>query len=1032
MLNNKILNKKSLTTAAAALAAVSVGAQINNNTVHADTVQDVNNDVNNAKQALAQGQENNAQIDQAKSEAAAIPESAASKQNDIANDSQAVSSAANTVTKASSAASSAASQVQKAQDDVNTAKSSAQPVQKAASDANSTASSAANDVKQAQEASSAASQAVVNNQKATETAKQDLAKTVDDYNTQVNKINDLNTQITQTTNDAKVLDTQVSEAQKAQAQSQAKADSAYKALTEAQAKYNDAKKAYGDKAAALDETNSKIANETQALNANKADLEKLNQNLAALQNALSQAQKDYDDANKANSEASTRLSNLTAQAAELQNKLVAAQSELDSAKQALNDAQTADDDTIVLSDTYKNNVDTMRSMQGHDSAKFYDLDESDSTWAALRKEASDTSWALSHFKDNKADEKENVDLYNVTPEQQLRLTLYAARLINNVRMQLGTPLITVNSDAIEMAREIADGYNADNRTNPDGQHHDNRAINQVSADWGISHANTMTTGGDIDQYIEDMGGFYPKWTLDEGNSYKESGFIADHTKSNDISMNQLKSYVYYNIKQMILEPDEWGHMRSITAALGPDADDAKRGPVYFGFSTNYKDGMKGGSTHFIFIPESYVEKDSKFNKNATVEVPSTSDLASDVNGKQDNVDSINNDIKNTNLNIDQANSDIADAQNKANDANSRIADNNAKISTTNNNIAGVQDKIDANNSKLNDLNALKKALQDDSPVLYQMYVEAGNALKTAQNDSDAANNDLASKKTATNKTTVARDNAYKVLAAEQSALKITTDKANADSAKKTELVKTLANLEKQAPILVKAANDAAANLDKANKALDEAKAKADKANADLKKTLAVVDAAQAVLDEAKTKADAANKALDEAKANAANAQAQLDSDTAALAALNNRLDELNTFLATASYANIDALQARVKAAQEAQAELAKRNEIKVSGNKVTISTPYIKQPTGFMIVGNHKIPVVVENGETIPVKEVNGRWVPVTLEEAERSIVQENATSSNNTLPQTGSNTSNNVIILALGAVLSLFGLGLGRKKRED
>ena len=1035
MLNNKILNKKSLTTAAAALAAVSVGAQINNNTVHADTIQDVNNDVNNAKQALAQGQANNAQIDQAKSEAAAIPASAASKQNDIANDSQAVSSSATQVTKASSAASSAANEVAKAQEDRDAAKSSAQPVQDAANKANSTASSAASDVKQAQNASSAASQAVVNNQKATETTKQDLAKTVDDYNTQVNKINDLNTQITQTTNDAKALDTQVADAQKAQAQSQAKADNAYQALTQAQAKYNDAKKAYGDKAAALDETNSKIANETQALDANKADLEKLNQNLVALQNALSQAQKDYDDANKANSEATTRLNDLTAQANELQNKLVAAQSELNSAKQALNDAETADDDQIVLSDTYKNNVKTMHDMQGHDSAKFYDLDESDSTWAALRKEASDTSWALSHFKDNEADEKENVDLYNVTPQQQLRLTLYAARLINNVRMQLGTPLITVNSDAIEMAKEIADGYNADNRTNPDGQHHDNRAINQVSADWGISHGKAMTTGGDIDQYIEDMSGFYPGYDMVEGNDYQSSGFTTTGYGPEDqqhISMNKLKSYIYYNLKQMILEPDEWGHMRSITAALGPDADSAKRGPVYFGFSTNYKEGLGGGSTHFIFIPDFFVQKDSKFNKNATVEVPSTSDLSSDVNAKQGNVDSINNDIKNTALNIDQANSNIADAQNKANDANSRIADNNAKISTTNNSIAGVQDKIDANNSKLNDLNALKKALQDDSPVLYQMYVETGDALKTAQTNSDAANSDLASKKTATNKTTVARDNAYKILAAEQSALKTTTDKANADSAKKTELVKTLANLEKQAPILVKAANDAAANLDKANKALDDAQAKADKANADLKKAQAVVDAKQAVLNEAKAKADAANKALDEAKSNAANAQAQLDSDTAALAALNNRLDELNSFLATASYANIDALQARVKAAQEAQAELAKRNQIKVSGNKVTISTPYIKQPTGFMVVGEHKIPVVVENGETIPLKEVNGRWIPITIEEAERSIAQENATSSNNTLPQTGSNTSNNVIILALGAVLSLFGLGLGRKKRED
>ena len=618
MLNNKILNKKSL-TAAAALAAVSVGAQINNNTVHADTVQDVNNDVNNAKQALAQGQENNAQIDQAKSEAAAIPESAASKQNDIANDSQAVSSAASDVAKASSTASSAATEVQKAQDDVNTAKSSAQPVQDAANKANSTASSAANDVKQAQTASSAANAAVVNNQKATETVKQDLAKTVDDYNTQVNKINDLNTQITQTTNDTKALDTQVSEAQKAQAESQAKADNAYKALTEAQAKYNDAKKAYGDKAAALDETNSKITNETQALNANKADLEKLNQNLVALQNALSQAQKDYDDANKANSEASTRLSNLTAQANELQNKLVAAQSELDSAKQALNDAETADDDQIVLSDTYKNNVETMRGMEKIDNdsytqpwvTNFDDLDNNDSTWAALRKEASDTSWTLSHFNNNEADEKENIDLYNVTPEQQLRLTLYAARLINNVRMQLGTPLITVNSDAIEMAKEIADGYNADNRTNPDGQHHDNRAINQVSADWGIKHAKTMTTGGAIDQWLEDMGGFWPGYTLVENTDYHTAGFTTTGYGPEDqrhVSMNQLKSYVYFNLKQMILEPDEWGHMRSITGALGNDAIDAQQGPVYFGFSTNYKEGMFGGSTHFILIPDRYVEK----------------------------------------------------------------------------------------------------------------------------------------------------------------------------------------------------------------------------------------------------------------------------------------------------------------------------------------------------------------------------------------------------------------------------------------
>ena len=937
---NKKLQKFSIRKLSVGAASVLIGISLvsmrDNNTVHAasnvNTVQTQSNDLQSAEDALRQGQENNAQIDQAKQDQASLPQDITNKNKDITQDKQNIDQTKQDQQKSQDTANKAQdslSNAQKAQDEANKA---AQAAQNTANKANSDLNQAKDNAKTAQDNANKANDGVKENQKSQDQTKADLENTVNDYNTQVNKINDLNSQIAQTTKDAAALDTQVGEAQKAQDEAQAKADSAAQALADAQNKYNEAKKAYGDKAQALDDTNKKIDSETASLNKNTDQLNSLNDNLNALKEALSKAQNDFDAAQAAKTEATQRLNDLTTQAQQLKSNLTAAQSDLAKAKQALNDAQTAQDDQIVLSDTYKQNVETMRGMEKIDNdtytqpwvTNFDDLDDNNATWAALRKQASDSSWTLSHFKDNEADEKENIDLYNVTPEQQLRLTLYAARLINNVRMQLGTPLITVNSDAIEMAREIADGYNADNRANLDGQHHDNRAINQVSADWGIKHGKSMTTGGAIDQWIEDMGGFWPGYTLVENTDYHSAGFTTTGYGPEDqrhVSMNQLKSYIYFDLKRMVLEPDEWGHMKNITAALGNDAIDAQRGPVYFGFSTNYKEGLNGGSTHFILIADRYVQKDSKFNKNATVDVPSVSDLTNDVNSKQDNIDSINNDIKNTNLNIDQANSDIANAQDKANDANSRIADNNTKIASVNSSIANTQAKIDANNSKLNDLNALKKALQDDSPVLYQMYVEAGNALKTAQNNSDDANSDLAAKKTATNKISASRDNAYKVLAAQKSNLETVTKKANSDAAKQIELTKTLDNLKKQAPILADAVTKASADLASAQEKAIAAQKIADDANKALAEVKANAAAKTADLEKAQNVADNAKAALKKANDAVTSAQTKLNADTKALKGLQDRLNEVNNFLATASYADINALQARVDEAKRALAAM---------------------------------------------------------------------------------------------------------------
>ncbi|MQQ52319.1 SEC10/PgrA surface exclusion domain-containing protein [Streptococcus mitis] len=195
------------------------------------------------------------------------------------------------------------------------------------------------------------------------------------------------------------------------------------------------------------------------------------------------------------------------------------------------------------------------------------------------------------YKSNEVDKTRSVDIRNLTYDQQLELTQFAADLINQVRKQYGSPLVTITKDSLKFAntvvrRDEANGYQMD-----DG--HDVKVINEVAHEFGLK------TGKNL-QFYENLFS-YGFNDDDYENEYKHLGVNADqfYTKT----MDEAKATIYKSLEAFLFNGYEWEHARSVVGYTNE--------PAYFGLAIGH--GLAVGKTHFEYVEPRYIKDPSKFD-----------------------------------------------------------------------------------------------------------------------------------------------------------------------------------------------------------------------------------------------------------------------------------------------------------------------------------------------------------------------------------------------------------------------------------
>ena len=144
--------------------------------------------------------------------------------------------------------------------------------------------------------------------------------------------------------------------------------------------------------------------------------------------------------------------------------------------------------------------------------------------------------------------QESVDVNNLTDAQIKEVSLFAAYLHNQVRQELGLkPNDVVTDGSVKFAKEVADGYRKDNWSIIDKQDHDNKLINELSTQNGLT------------PYEDNSGQKYE-------NAYTEA---ASYSSIIPTTMDDLRELVFKGVNSMIFGSGaqyEFDHARGVLGA----------------------------------------------------------------------------------------------------------------------------------------------------------------------------------------------------------------------------------------------------------------------------------------------------------------------------------------------------------------------------------------------------------------------------------------------------------------------------------
>lgn len=440
---------------------------------------------------------------------------------------------------------------------------------------------------------------------------QDFVKVNDRIKTIQNQINSQNEKDQQTANDQLTAKTNTVR-QSEQSQAVAEND-AYQSQVDAQTKANDQAVANQQQANAQEladaanhivtpeQKQSQIDSATkstqqaldQATSDHDATTNKLNDQLTndLKQNAQQEqaAKNDLKQPNQADSQkqltdAQNAVNNAQSKANDAQNALSDAKNTLNANQSALAQAQDAQKDhmanTINLPAGY---IDAWKEYVNTKEKNDYLVTESTYPDLFKKLETLDKEALKNNvYHTNSAAEKMPVTLNangTLSRDDIIKATQFAVSLLNPIREAIGVTPYKITNASIDVAQDVANEYRKDN-WNTWGHAHDNDALDSVANKWNIDLVGESWAGDESFGQV--------KWTPNNG----DTEFVHNY---NNLTLNDLYKGVYSSILSLLFHDADqgYGHATDILGVRAANSDLTVAGDD-LGVSFEYGKGMKAG------------------------------------------------------------------------------------------------------------------------------------------------------------------------------------------------------------------------------------------------------------------------------------------------------------------------------------------------------------------------------------------------------------------------------------------------------
>src|SRR5699024_5729459 len=352
--------------------------------------------------------------------------------------------------------------------------------------------------------------------------------------------------------------------------------------------------------------------------------------------------------------------------------------------------------------------------------QFEDYQEQDNDWnketsRQLSKKIysfSQEAKQLNQYKHNNSEKDVMVDINNMTPEQQKELTLFAADLINQIRQQAGTPLVTVTPGSIELGKKIIkEGYN-DPSWDVFGPHMIDGKSHNSNYIYSLSESVAENVDGALTSWRAENG----QWVKNEHNSIQ--------------SMDALKQSIYSDFLSMMFADasSNWGH--TLNFVNYGTLNSISNSTLGFGYD-------KYGYSHYDFAgatPENHLG-DTPYT------IPSNSELITEYNNAKNDQATKQSAYDNAKSTNDAAQQALSDAQ-----SDKQVEDNN--VASAQANLTKAESTLsDTSNGLTNAQNALVQA-QAVQASAQQAVDNLSADLKTKQAAVNKASQELNAAKTA--------------------------------------------------------------------------------------------------------------------------------------------------------------------------------------------------------------------------------------------------------------------------------------------
>ena len=556
----------------------------------------------------------------------------------------------------------------------------------------------------------------------------------------------------------------------------------------------------------------------------------------------------------------------------------------------------------------------------------------------------------------------------------IKATQYAVSLINPIRKAIGVTPYKITNASIDVAQDVANEYRKDNWNTWDHAH-DNDALDRVANKWNIDLVSESWAGDGW------FGGF--------GHAYT------------NLTLNDLYRGVYKSILNLLFNDSTqaYGHATDILGVRAANSDLTVAGDN-LGVSFEYGKGMKAwgqtnvGGFHFNSISDASSKNVQRLVKEGYVVD------AADPNSK---------------VNQPGYRDEIAVP---GNTSQKQIADLQAKVSQAQSQVDQLTKTANAASQTLNNAKAKLANLQKsitDTENSYQQQLAAINTKFSDQATKLKADHDAKIK-------------------VENDAYQAKVDQLNRDLQTKIESIKAQpentdqlkAQLDQK---LAQVKQDGQHKLDQLKQAHE---ARLQKIQQDAEDTLAAYKAnldktAQAKIAKAQADHDASVKALND---NYTQLKNQLDAQQAKL--VSDDQAQYNA-LATKLDGELAALKNQVlpKTSDHQTAQ----NKQVVAGNTDTVALDNSGKTTVVLpseekknVVTTTSKPVTTTT-QAVTVTSSTAVTPSITSKQTATPTISRSTAKSDHALPQTGN--SNSAAIIALGALTSMFGLGLVTKKKE-